>query len=68
MTAIPTDGDEVITISALGEELVCLHVSDPTFGRVATVRLDLRQAAQLANALDARLVDAAGGFPAITDG
>jgi hypothetical protein len=68
MPAIPTTGDERITVSALGDETVCLHISDPTFGRVATVRLDHRQAARLANALDRRLVDAAGGISTITDG
>jgi hypothetical protein len=67
MTAIRTTGDERITVSALGEETVCLHVSDSTFGRLATVRLDHSQAAQLANALDRRLVDAAAGLSTSTD-
>ena len=56
------------TRSALGDEIVCLHISDPTFGRIATVRLDHHQAALLANPLDRRLVDAAGGMSTITDG
>ena len=68
MAAIPTTGDERITVSALGDEIVCLHISDPNFGRLASVRLDHQQAAQLANALDRRLVDAAGGMSTITDG
>jgi hypothetical protein len=68
MTAIPTTGDERITVSALGDETVSLHISDPAFGRLATVRLDHHQAAQLANALDRRLVDAAGGIFTINDG
>ena len=54
--------------SALGDEIVCLHISDPTFSRLATVRLDRHQAAQLANALDRRLVHSAGGMSTITDG
>ena len=68
MTVIGTLGDERVIVSAHGEDAVCLTVTDPRFGRLATVRLDHHQAARLANALDRHLVDAAGGVPAPPEG
>jgi hypothetical protein len=68
MAAIETIGPEQLTVCAQGHEAVSIAVDDPTFGRIATVRLDHRQAARLATALDQRLVDAAGGVPATPDG
>jgi hypothetical protein len=64
MAKIETSGGEAIAVAAHGDDPVCIAVTDPCFGRIATVRLDHRQAAQLAAALDQRLVDAAGGVPA----
>lgn len=46
-------------VSACGAEYVLMEVTDPAFGRIARVRLDHSQAAQLANAIDDRLVDSA---------
>jgi len=63
MATIETSGGETIAVAAHGDT-VCVAVTAPRFGRIATVRLDHRQAAQLAAALDRRLVDAAGGIPA----
>ena len=64
MAKIETSGGETIAVAAHGDDTVCVAVTAPRFGRIATVRLDERQAAQLAAALDRRLVDAAGGIPA----
>jgi hypothetical protein len=68
MAAIETNGAEQLTVCAHGPHDVCIAIDDPAFGRIATVRLDHRQAALLASAIDERLVDAAGGVPATPDG
>ena len=64
MATIETTGDETMAVAAHGDDTVCVAVTAPRLGRIATVRLAHRQAAQLAAALDRRLVDAAGGVPA----
>ena len=51
MATIETSGGETIAVAAHGDT-VCVAVTAPRFGRIATVRLDQRQAAQLAAALD----------------
>ena len=63
MVTIETSGGERIAVTH-GDDTVCVAVTAPRFGRIATVRLDHRQAAQLAAALDRGLVHAAGGVPA----
>lgn len=59
MTSIETSGDEQILVASHGHEAVALVVTDPYFGRIATVRIDHAQAEELADALDR--ARAAGG-------
>jgi hypothetical protein len=59
MTSIETAGDEQILVARHGHEAVALVVTDPYFGRIATVRIDHAQAEELADALDR--ARAAGG-------
>ena len=67
MATISTTGDELIRVAAHGDAALSVLIDDPAFGRIATVRLDHQQAAQLASALDDLLVDAAGQIPAAPD-
>ena len=52
MTSIDTTGDEQILVARHGHEALALVVTDPYFGRIATVRIDNAQAEELAAALD----------------
>jgi len=61
MMQIETLGGEEIGVGRQGHDAVLIAVTDPEFGRIATVRLGHRQAAQLADAIDDSLVAAAGG-------
>ncbi len=61
MMEIETLGGEEIRVGRQGHDTILVAVTDPEFGRIATVRLSHRQAAQLAGALDDTLVAAAGG-------
>jgi hypothetical protein len=63
MATIETMGGEEVRVCDSGAEALRLTVTDPRFGRIATVRLDHVQAARLASALDQRLIAAAGGSP-----
>ena len=53
-------GDEAVTLSTHGEDTVALAVTHPDFGRVSTVRLDTKTAADLAGALTCLLLDRRG--------
>jgi hypothetical protein len=51
MKDLETMGEEHLIVAAGGAEFVTICVSHPWFGRVATVRLDLRQAFDLVAAV-----------------
>ena len=53
-------GDEGVTLSAHGQDVVSIAVTHPDFGRVSTVRLDTDTAAELAGALTGLLLDRQG--------
>ena len=55
MQTIDTAGNEHVLVSRAGDHAVLLAVHDPTFGRIATVRLDSNQVFDLVTALSERL-------------
>lgn len=58
MASIPTsDGGDVL-VSSRGRDEVRLTVTDPMFGTIATIKLQHRDAAMLASAIDVQLVAA----------
>ena len=60
MAEFPSLGEEGVTLSAHGRDVVSIAVTHPDFGRVSTVRLDTDTAAELAGALTGLLLDRQG--------
>lgn len=51
---VPTLGGEQVLVAGHDREAIRLAVTDPYFGRIATIRLDPLQASELAQALAAQ--------------
>jgi hypothetical protein len=55
---IETLGGEQVLVTEAGSDATLLAISDRTFGRIATIRLDAFQAAALISALERSAADA----------
>ena len=55
MSTIETTGGRKVVVAARGGADLRLTIADPSFGTIATITLDHRHAAELANAIDDEL-------------